>query len=368
MKRIITLLSFTLLTGALLAQPGGRPGGRPGGERPRSTTGPVMPQSLRLGLIESLGRIGTNEAEAVLVKTLKVTARGVEVAMIDRMLTKIGQAEDGQHKYTKEVIEAAKYLILNPTPAPDIPTRLDLQAEGELWAILVRYKDATFAEEAAKLLVNEEGELNRQALNYFRQVNGKDAVPVLATAYKAESTSDRAKGEIWGLINDYLDESPAAGQVFVQRFAENLTKMAEEEAARKKAEAERAANGGNAEGDRAARMREMFSRFGNRGGGGGRSNARRDLERLGQGKDLPAEAITNRRSILAGVKGTSNDADIQAMITSVETRLDELANPNEETSSRYRLSDPRDVRREEERRREREQREQERNNSGGTDA
>jgi len=66
-----------------------------------------MPQSLRLGLIESLGRIGTNEAEAVLVKTLKVTARGVEVAMIDRMLTKIGQAEDGQHKHTKEVIEAA---------------------------------------------------------------------------------------------------------------------------------------------------------------------------------------------------------------------------------------------------------------------
>ena len=345
MKRIITLLSFTLLTGALLAQPGGRPGGRPGGARPR-TTGPVMPQSLRLGLIESLGRIGTNEAEAVLVKTLKVTARGVEVAMIDRMLAKMNDAEDGQHKYTKEVIEAAKYLILNPTPAPEIPTRLDLQAEGELWAILVRYKDATFAEHAAKLLVNDEGELNRRALDYFRRVNGKDAVPVLADAYKAEATSDRAKGEIWGLINDYLDESPAAGQVYVQRFAENVKKM---------------------ERTREERAREFFNRF--RGGGGDpRGSLRRDLERLGEGKEISAEALTNRRSILAGVKSSSTDADIQAMITSVETRLNELANPTEETSSRYRLRDPRDVRREEERRQERERREQERNNEGGTDA
>ena len=330
-----------------------------------------MPQSLRLGLIESLGRIATNEAEAVLVKTLKVTARGVEVAMIDRMLTKMNDAEDGQHKYTKEVIEAAKYLILNPTPAPDIPTRLDMRAEEELWSILVRYKDTTFAEQAAEMLVNEEGNINRRALDYFRRVSGKNAVPVLATAYNAEATSDRAKGEIWSLINDYLDESPAAGQVFVARFAENVRKMGEEEAARQKAEAERAARAAEGGGgdDRAARFREMMSRWGDRGrGGGGRSSLRGDLERLAQGKDLSAEALTNRRSIIAGVKGATNDADIQAMITSVETRLDELANPTEETESRYRLRDPRDVRRDEERRREREQRERERNNGAGTDA
>ena len=113
----------------------------------------------------------------------------------------------------------------------------------------------------------------------------------------------------------------------------------------------------------------MMSRWGDRGrGGGGRSSLRGDLERLAQGKDLSAEALTNRRSIIAGVKGATNDADIQAMITSVETRLDELANPTEETESRYRLRDPRDVRRDEERRREREQRERERNNGAGTDA
>ena len=36
------------------------------------------------------------------------------------------------------------------------------------------------------------------------------------------------------------------------------------------------------------------------------------------------------------------------MITSVETRLDELANPTGETSSRFRVSDPREAARREE--------------------
>ena len=38
------------------------------------------------------------------------------------------------------------------------------------------------------------------------------------------------------------------------------------------------------------------------------------------------------------------------MIASVETRLNELASPTEETSSRFRVSDPREAARNEERR------------------
>ena len=108
MNRIYTLITLTALTAALSAQPGGgqrpgqggqRPGGdrgqRPGGDdRGRGDSGnrgevrrEMMPQSLRMGLIETLGRISTNESEAALVKILDYSGSGVEVNLIDRMLT-----------------------------------------------------------------------------------------------------------------------------------------------------------------------------------------------------------------------------------------------------------------------------------------
>ena len=97
------------------------------------------------------------------------------------------------------------------------------------------------------------------------------------------------------------------------------------------------------------RGRGGFGGFG-RGGGNSRGTAVRELQRLGEGRDLDAEAINNRRSILTSVKSATSDPDFQAMITSVETRLDELASPTEETSSRFRVSDPKEAARREEQR------------------
>jgi len=74
----------------------------------------------------------------------------------------------------------------------------------------------------------------------------------------------------------------------------------------------------------------------------------REITRLGEGRDLSGEAIAARRGILSSLKGTTADADFQAMFTSVEKRLDELANPTEETSSRFRVEDPREAKRREE--------------------
>ena len=355
MKRILSLLFVTTLTCTLCAQPGRgqgqgqrpggdrgqgqRPGGgfgqgqRPGGERGQGETRRMMPSSLRLGLLETLGRIASNEAEGVLAGTLRVTASGVEVALIDRMLTDIAQ---GEHRYKNEVLGAARDLILNPPPAPDVPTSSDRRATSELWSILRRYKDTTFAEKAGEILISEDGNLNGEALRYLREVMAEGAVPVLAASYYSPDVSDRAKGELWGVINDHIDDHPAAGQILVERFKESLVKMDEEEAARAQREADRAAGG---EGDKGGRGRGGFGGFG-RGGGGSRGTAVRELQRLGEGNDLSAEAITNRRSILTSVKSATSDPDFQTMIASVETRLDELASPTEKTSSRFRVEDP----------------------------
>jgi len=364
MKRIPSLFFIVALTGALCAQPGQgqrpgggqgqrpggdrgqgqRPGGgfgqgqRPGGDRGQGNRGEtrreMMPSSLRLGLLETLGRIASNEAEGVLAGTLRVTASGVEVALIDRMLTDIAQ---GEHRYMNEVLGAARDLILNPPPAPDVPTSSDRRATSELWSILRRYKDTTFAEKAGEILISEDGNLNGEALRYLREVMAEGAVPVLAASYYSPDVSDRAKAELWGVINDHIDDHPAAGQILVERFNESLVKMAEEEAARVQREADRAAGGKGGE-DR-GRGRGGFGGF-SRGGGGSRGTAVRELQRLGEGKDLSAEAITNRRSILTSVKSSTSDPDFQTMIASVETRLDELASPTEKTSSRFRVEDP----------------------------
>ena len=360
MKRIPSLFFVIALTGALCAQPGRgqRPGGdrgqgqrpdggfgqgqRPGGDRGQGETRQMMPSSLRLGLLETLGRIATNEAEGVLVKTLSVTASGVEVSHIDRMLTQIAQ---GEHKYINEVLAAARDLIINPPKAPDVPSRTDQRATGELWSILRRHKDTTFAEKAGEILVSEEGNLNREALRYLREVLGKDAVPMLAASYYGPDVSDRTKGGLWDAIKDHIDDHAAAGQILVARFKESLVRMDEEDVARAQREAERAAAGEGEEG----RGRGGFGGFGGFGrGGGARGTAVRELQRLGEGKDLNEEAINNRRGILTSIKSATSDPDFQTMIASVETRLNELASPTEETSSRFRVEDPKEAARREE--------------------
>ena len=122
MKRILSLLFVATLASTICAQPGRGQGQRPDGDRNTR----IVPPSLRVGLLETLGRIGTNEAEAVLVKTLKFTGSGVEVSRIDQILTDIAK---GEHLYKNEVLGAAKALILDPAPAPEAEadTRSPLQ-------------------------------------------------------------------------------------------------------------------------------------------------------------------------------------------------------------------------------------------------
>ena len=360
MKHTLNILILLTLTGVISAQPGG--GQRPGGDRGQGETRRIMPISLRIGLIETLGRIGGLDAEAILVKTLSRTQVGVEVSLIDVQLTKL--ADGAEHPHKDKVLSAAKYILRNPADATDdVPGQLDSRAVGALWDILIRYKDTTFKEDAEKMLVTENG-LDRRALDYLTRVLEAQSVPILATIYYDANIENRTKEELWGRINDYLDESPAAGQVMVDRFREGLQKMADEKVEQAKREAERAqrAAGGEEGGegasreDRIAAMRARFQQGGGFGGrgGGSRGALRGDLERLGrspgQGKELAAEAISNRRAILAGVKGTTSDPDFQTMFASLEKRLDDLANPTEETNGRWRLSDPESARREEERR------------------
>ncbi len=362
MKQTLIYLALFSLTVTLVAQPGGGRGpangpfggGRgPGtfGQRPGGP-GPdprreLMPASLRLGLLQTLGRIGTNESEAALVKVLGYTVSGVEVALIDEQLTLIAE---GEHQYKKQILGAAKDILIDPPALSEVPSRLEFRAESALWDLIIKYQDTTFAEAAAELLVKDDA-INDSALRFFSSVMKEQSVPVLAQAYQQANLSDRSKDRLYGVINDYLDQHPQSGQVLVERFQGYLVKMGEEEAERAKAEAEREAaraNGENPSGGRGADF--LRNMFGGRGGGGSRGAAIREIQRLGEGKP-DADGLALRRGILTSLKATTNDADFVAMFTAVEERFNALANPEAEGfSERFRVTDPAAQRREEERR------------------
>ena len=342
MKLYTTYISILALTISLYAQPGGGrgpggggPGGGrgPGGGGPGGGRGPgggergpgggergpgggervqMRPDSLRMGLIETLGRIGTNDAEATLVKILGYTASGVEVNLIDQQLTLMAE---GEHRFKKQILGAAKDILINPPALSEVPTRLEGRSSNALWGLIIRYKDLTFAEDAETLLVKD-GSVNGSALEYFRRVMEDKSVPVLAKAYQQGDLNDGGKEQLYRIINDYIDQHPQAGQVMVDRFQGYLVKMGEEEAERAKAQAEReaaAARGENNGGRGGDFLRNMF------GGGGSRSReaAIREVRRLGEGRP-DADALSLRRAALNGLKASTSDADFVAMFDSVE--------------------------------------------------
>ena len=384
MKLYTTYISILALTISLYAQPGGGrgpggggPGGGrgPGGGGPGGGRGPgggergpgggegiqMRPDSLRMGLIETLGRIGTNDAEATLVKILGYTASGVEVNLIDQQLTLMAE---GEHQFKKQVLGAAKDILINPPALSEVPTRLEGRSSNALWGLIIRYKDLTFAEEAETLLVKD-GSVNGSALEYFRRVMEDKSVPVLAKAYQQGNLDDRGKEQLYRIINDYIDQHPQAGQVMVERFQGYLVKMGEEEAERAKAQAEReaaAARGENNGGRGGDFFRNMF------GGGGSRSReaAIREIRRLGEGRP-DTDALALRQAALTGLKAATSDADFVAMFDSVEKRLEALANPDAEGfSERFEMRDPQRERRDEERRKQMEEfrkRQEERRNN-----
>ncbi len=153
---------------------GGR-GGQPPWQRSTPSTEFTLPPSLRIGLFDVLKDIGTDEAIAAMGEVLGTSGRAVEVAYLARALEEVAP-----EKYRDTALNAAKDLLRNPITVNN-PNRLDDQAEGYLFGILELYNDASFVEDAKKMLVDAEGHLDRNAQQYLAKFQG-DAM--VATYYE----------------------------------------------------------------------------------------------------------------------------------------------------------------------------------------
>ena len=144
----------------------------------------LTPRSLRLGLFYVLSDIGGDQAEQLLARVLDDTGRGLEVAFLDHLLDDMAPG-----KYKDKVLEATHELLTNP-PATSGNSLLDEASRMFLFAILMKYNDVTFVEQAKTMIINAEGRVDGAVVNYLATILGERAVPLLYAKLQDKSLTD----------------------------------------------------------------------------------------------------------------------------------------------------------------------------------
>ncbi len=191
---------------------GGFGGGPPpwaggGNELPR--TEDYYPYSLRIGLFDVVKKIGGSDAETILSEALQTTGRGVEVAHLTQLLEEIAP-----NKYAALAISAAKDLLANPLTIEN-PTRLDEQSKTFLYAILRKFNDVSFVPTAQQLVIQADGRLDRNALNYLTTALKEQSVSSLYSMYHdARVTNNFDRAAIATSALNYVGMSTTSDQMF----------------------------------------------------------------------------------------------------------------------------------------------------------
>lgn len=168
----------------------------------------ALPVSLRMGLFEVLARIGDGHAEGALLRALDTTARGIEVATLDRLLEEMSGP-----KYSDKVLTVTHDLLADP-PKVAGPGKLDYYNRKYLFGLLTKYKDETFVEVAQYLIVREDGRVDTDVVGYLNRTLGARAVPVLAAACQDERLDPRYVSTLTYHVLRYVGTDAGAEAMF----------------------------------------------------------------------------------------------------------------------------------------------------------
>jgi len=166
----------------------------------------AFPPTLRLGLIQAVEAIGGPESESILTELINRTKRGIEVCFAYRALERLAP---GKHRAL--AVRAARNLLdAFPESVPEDGS-LRPRENDYLFLVLAECRDSSFAALAQRWLVNDQGHLNRNALEYTLTLLQADAVPLLQTAFGDPRLLDvRERIYLAGLASDYCGMSPSA--------------------------------------------------------------------------------------------------------------------------------------------------------------
>jgi len=169
----------------------------------------LTPRSLRLGLFYVLSDIGGDQAEQLLARVLDDTGRGLEVAFLDHLLDDMAPG-----KYKDKVLEATHELLTNP-PATSGNSLLDEASRMFLFAILMKYNDVTFVEQAKTMIINAEGRVDGAVVNYLATILGEQAVPLLYAKLQDKSlTDDGDRMALSAAVLKYVGTNPQSNEYF----------------------------------------------------------------------------------------------------------------------------------------------------------
>ncbi len=177
----------------------------------------LLPPSLRLGLLEVAARIGGPESEEMLLSVLGETGRGIEVAMVDRLLE-----ESAGDRHRDKVLAAARELLINP-PKVDQPSQVDALSRRYLVGMLIKYQDEVFAQKAQPLLILENGSIDNDILTYVSQVLKERSLPMLVAAFGDPRLNQQWAGTLASYIMRHAGEDALADQFFRSAIADTKT-------------------------------------------------------------------------------------------------------------------------------------------------
>lgn len=138
----------------------------------------VTPPSLRMGLFDVVQGIGGPAAEEILAEIMAETGRAVELAYISNLLE-----ESAPRKYALTAIAAAKDLLLDPPQLSGGGNRLDDNSKDYLYALLLKLGDRSFAADAQSMLITQNGQMDRRALDYLDEAMKDQAMPAIYAAF-----------------------------------------------------------------------------------------------------------------------------------------------------------------------------------------
>lgn len=179
------------------------------GQLPRDQVAPI---SLRFALAEVARRIGGSDAESMLVSLLGGSARGAEVAWVNRILYELAGAA-----HREEALAVSRGLLARPAPA-NSPSALDRYHREYLFAVLAFYGDTGYASEARNQLVRADSQIDRGALRYLQQTLGAQSVPLAAETYRNPllATNSAAKEPLARLALSFVGADASANEFWAQ--------------------------------------------------------------------------------------------------------------------------------------------------------
>jgi hypothetical protein len=188
--------------------------GPPPGKGPPNLAATLVPASLRAGLFEVLQRIGTPEAEQLLVETLSKTSNAREVLQLARLLEAM---RPGQYR---DLAASIANSLLAQTPVTD------RQARKYLTQALEALGEQSSLNQLRQQLLNAQGEVDMAALELLQEQPGPDTLPLLLQALNDPRVTKYEQQEpLVSLALRYVGTDPGVDQMFFDILASEEVPM-----------------------------------------------------------------------------------------------------------------------------------------------